>query len=146
MSSPVPSKPTQSCERFGYETGQPGIAPLTAPAAFEQVEQVLDRPGWIEIFEATIDLGAPPLVWLLVFDAQNAQVATARAFARYTYGPIVPGGTMVRAYEEWWMGAGGRTDFRGVPFDFGCVVFASTTPGLLTVAPPVMRLTARGQR
>jgi hypothetical protein len=140
-----PSNPLNACGRWQYETGGTAVAPPPL-VLFEATATLIEAPAWIEIIEATIDTAAAAPIYVLVSDATNVQQAIARAAARYTYGPILPGGTMVRAYEEWWRGYDGREDFRGCPFTNGAIVLASLTPRVFTAAGAVMSIAARGQR
>ena len=135
----VLSKPTQAHGRFAYETGassaQDGIIP--AANAFEQASLVMGAPCLVSSIEAlAIETGAAP-VYLLGFDVVandvNLQLIIAGAMggARYTWGPMNPGATLVREAEEVFPS---RTApfYPALPLDRGLIIVASATPRLWT--------------
>lgn len=157
-------KPIDSCWRGTYETGKGGnFNDSTLPTiAWEQVAQVSRQPGWLMYAHGAFLL-TQETRFVLFFDvnpgdpAQFAQIAPG-ALARYSFGPIPAGlaGTLVYEssaeliplpYQGAPQGGPDKPWAYGLPFNFGIVAVASSTPRVLTqpAIPDCMSLTCRVQ-
>ena len=135
----VLAKPTQAHGRFQYETGansaQDGIIP--SGLAFEQSSLVLGAPCLVSVVEAVAIETAGTAVYLLGFDIVandvNLQLAIAGALgaARYTWGPMDPGATLVRTADEVFPSQAAPF-YQAMPFDRGLLIVASSTPRIWT--------------
>ena len=153
------SKPTQAFGRFTYETGQSArkpsaLGPVIIPFAnaVEQTSQVMNGPGFVSSVEA-VAASVTAEVYLLGFDlpASSAIVQAIQAgsmgAARYTWGPMVPYGTMTREFQELFgHELAGAPLYQAAPFDQGLVVVVSTTPVVYTApaADDKYKLVVRG--
>lgn len=172
-SRPPIVKPIDSCGRGFYETGRPpsGSGPsFNTPGlpttAFENISSISSQPCWLLFLHATFNQEWDQDGYILLFDLnasdQNQlQLVTAGAVARFTLGPVLAssGGTII--YESGAemipqinVGSGINPNFvpwaSGLPFNFGIVAAASSTPRVLTspVGPggdPVSSVVARIQ-
>lgn len=139
------SKPTQANKRWQYETGTASTAPnATTGAPTIPTQAAWDDDGAMiyqgACYVSTLEVATKSTsatLYALLFDV-SASVANALeglagnlGAARYTYGPIAPGGTMVREWRETFPGRGGPF-YTGVPFDNGVLLLLSTTPVLFT--------------
>lgn len=163
--------PANSDGRYFYETGRDGAfqVPINnVPAAdwvlFEDRSRIARQPCWLTFLHAAIpDQDSP--VYVLLYDVNpdtnniDALVISGMP-ARYSLGPVQAtgiGGTII--YESEAEEVPCRVDPRkyphgpptvkGLPFNFGILAFASTTPRFYTSAGELvtlqMALTARMQ-
>lgn len=170
-SRPPIVKPIDLCQRGLYETGRPPSGPAAgggdAPnfntprlptKLWENLAPVSSQPGWL-MFMLTTFLETWNLPGYVLFfdlnpsDPNQLQLVTANAVARYTFGPVpaASGGTLiyestaesiplVQPHHSPWA--------YGLPFNFGIIAAASSTPRRLTapdIDTGVMSLTARVQ-
>lgn len=157
-------KPIDSCWRGTYETGRDGNFnnPTLPTVAFEQVAQVSRQPCWLLYAHASFIIEQDTR-FVLLFDvnpgdpAQFAQIVPG-ALARYSYGPIPAGlaGTLIYEssaelvplpYQGAPQGGPEKPWSYGLPFNFGIVAVASSTPRVFTqtLTPDCMALTCRVQ-
>ena len=133
------NKPTQAYRRFQYETGQSTSSDGVIPAAtaFEQSSFVSQSACLLSSIEAVAIETAGTAVYLLGFDVAandaNLQLAIGGALgaARFTWGPMDPGATLVRDASETFS-SNQVPFFRGIPLDRGLLVVASATPRIWT--------------
>lgn len=164
-------KPIDICGRGFYETGRPpsesGGPSFNTPAlptiAWENIARISSQPSWLMFLHAAFDPAwLVPSQYVLLFDlnpgdATQLALMTVGAIARFTLGPPnQPGGTIIYESgaevvpiaddpEELWS--------FGLPFNFGIIAAASSTPRVYTppqLPPPpaaqgVVAITARIQ-
>ena len=145
-------KPSQLCQRFGF--------PADGQASdFGFAFDVDTTPFFLLFIGGSASPLAPAAgIYALLMDANDQAIALAPGRrAKFSIGPIPPGGTFVfsEPVTEWWGLTGtdggmleGRPAFAGMPFDNGLIVVASTTP-LIVTAPLLanpLSIYARGQK
>ncbi len=140
------SQPTQANGRWQYETGTAAIVPnATTGAPTIPTQRAWDEDGALiyqgACYVSTLEVvtkESSATLYVLLYDVvaslANAQQALAGNLgaARYTYGPIAPGGFVVRDWPEVHPGRGGPF-YTGTPFDRGVLMLLSTTPTLFTL-------------
>ena len=136
------AKPTQAFNRFQYQTGDQGGAAGPAGSRltstdYEQSSLVSQIGCFVTSIELAVAETAVSDLYLLAWDVPgndaNLQLALGGqlAGARQTFGPIPPGGTMVREFGEMFPGVQSPL-YVGSPFDFGVLLLASLTPRVFT--------------
>ena len=151
----VLARPTQAFGRFQYETGKArqsstGQMVIADADAFEASALVSGLPSFVSLLEAVARSTNNANLYVLAYDAP-ATAAVLQAIlggnggaARQTFGPIAPGGVMVREFGEVFRGVASPF-YTGMPFDSGVVLVASATPVIWTT-PGIndVKLLARG--
>lgn len=157
-------KPIDSCWRGTYETGKGGNfnTPNLPTAGFEAQANVAFQPCWLTFLHAALLLGGDEryvcLFDLNPGDPQQLALVVPGAVARYTFGPVPAGqgGTIIYEasaelipvpFQGAPQGGPEKPWAYGLPFNFGIVAVASSTPRVYTqtAIPASMGLTCRVQ-
>lgn len=148
-------QPATSYRRGYYETGRdPNFnTEVLATTPWESVAIVSRKPCWLTLIHVVFPVTFPPGqqedAYALLYDTTDTSLIVAGAIARFTFGPVIAGsgGTIIyeaEAEEVPCIPQCEGVKARGIPFNFGLIVAASTTPRILTTLDE-MAVTARIQ-
>lgn len=130
--------PTERGGTGQYETGKDSFnTPKLPTVLWEPTESavIAKQPCWLTFLNVIVNPAITTVVYALLFDLnindpqQLADLMSGNVGARYTLGPVPAstGGTIVFAPVSEQIGKDGSV-IEGLPFNFGLVLLASTTP------------------